>query len=88
MKKNIKVYTNDTATPMATLTITGQVDRLYTLSPKRVRLVGVLGSEIKQTLKLATLEKLLINSSGIPILLLYPKSCSMVAQVCCSRLLI
>jgi hypothetical protein len=51
------VTTNDTAHPTQTLYISGRVDNLFILTPRRVRLVGPVGSEIKQTLKLTTQEK-------------------------------
>lgn len=51
------MVTNDPVNPTEFLTITGTVDVLYTLSPKRVRLAGVLGTGIKQTVTLVTQEK-------------------------------
>jgi hypothetical protein len=51
------VVTNDPVNPKEFLVITGTVDMLYTLSPKRVRLTGVLGTGIKQTVTLVTQEK-------------------------------
>jgi Protein of unknown function (DUF1573) len=57
LKKSVMVYTNDTANPTQSLFISGQVDNLYVLAPSRVRLVGTVGSEIKETLKLTTQEK-------------------------------
>jgi hypothetical protein len=57
LKKSLMVYTNDAAHPTQVLTLTGHVDNLYILSPSRVRLVGPVGTEIKQTLKLTTKEK-------------------------------
>lgn len=51
------MVTNDPVNPTEFLTITGTVDALYTLSPKRVRLTGILGTGIKQTVTLETQEK-------------------------------
>jgi hypothetical protein len=57
LSKKVEVVTNDPANATDFLTITGTVDLLYTLSPKRVRLDGVLGTGIKQTVTLVTQEK-------------------------------
>lgn len=57
MKKDIQVFTNDPANPTQTLILTGQIDKLFSLSPRRLRLVGKLGTEIKQKLVLDTHEK-------------------------------
>lgn len=57
MKKDIQVSTNDPANPTQTLILTGQIDKLFSLSPRRLRLVGTLGTEIKQKLVLDTHEK-------------------------------
>ena len=57
MNKKVEVVTNDPVNPTAFLTITGTVDVLYTLSPKRVRLTGILGTGIRQTVTLVTQEK-------------------------------
>jgi hypothetical protein len=57
LNKKVEVVTNDPDSPTEFLTITGTVDVLYTLSPKRVRLEGVLGTGIKQTVTLETQEK-------------------------------
>lgn len=51
------VFTNDSAKPSQALFLTGHVDRLFILSPSRVRLVGPVGTEIKETLKLSTQPK-------------------------------
>jgi hypothetical protein len=57
LNKKVEVVTNDPVNPTAFLTISGTVDVLYTLTPKRVRLTGVLGTGIKQTVTLETQEK-------------------------------
>jgi hypothetical protein len=57
LNKRVEVVTNDPVNPKEFLVITGTVDVLYTLSPKRVRLTGVLGTGIKQTVTLETQEK-------------------------------
>lgn len=51
------MLTNDPATPTQVLSITGIVEILYTLSPKRLRLDGVLGAPIKVIATLVTQEK-------------------------------
>ena len=52
VQKTIKVKTDDPTAPELSLTITGPVDKIYTLSPDNVRLQGVLGQEITQTVTL------------------------------------
>lgn len=61
MKKNIAVYSNDKKNPRQNLTITGQVERLFQLSPRRVRLVGPMGIDLKQIVTLVTEEKYPMN---------------------------
>ncbi|MDX9786984.1 MAG: hypothetical protein RBT11_09420 [Desulfobacterales bacterium] len=51
------MITNDSVNPKHTLIVTGQIDKLYALSPKRLRLVGTIGTQIKQALRLDTQEK-------------------------------
>lgn len=53
----MEVITNDPAGTIQILTITGTVEILYSLSPKRIRLEGVLGTPIKATATLTTQEK-------------------------------
>lgn len=57
MNKKAEVFTNDPVKPSATLTITGTVETLYTLSPKRVRLEGFQGEVVKQTVTVVTKEQ-------------------------------
>ena len=46
MKKNITVTTNDPVKPNFSLTITGKVEKLVSISSQRVRLIGPAGQQI------------------------------------------
>ena len=46
MKKNITVTTNDPVKPNFSLTITGKVEKLVSISSQRVRLIGPAGKQI------------------------------------------
>jgi hypothetical protein len=46
MKKNITVMTNDPVKSKLSLTITGEVEKLVTISSQRVRLIGPAGQQI------------------------------------------
>ena len=46
MKKNITVTTNDPVKPKLSLTITGKVEKLVSISSQRVRLIGPAGQQI------------------------------------------
>lgn len=57
LRKRITVITNEEANPKQYLTISGKVERLYTLTPRRIRLVGPPGGDLKQTVTLVTQEE-------------------------------
>ena len=46
VKKTAIIHTNDPANPKFTLTISGQVEKLFDLKPKYVRLTGYSGAQI------------------------------------------
>ena len=46
MKKKITVLTNDPVKPKLTLTISGEVENLFTISSKRVQLTGPAGQQL------------------------------------------
>jgi len=51
------VITNDPKNPKIKITVSGMVDRVYTLSSRKVKLVGLLGERLSQTVTLVPEKK-------------------------------
>lgn len=50
--KSVQIYSNDPTLPRATLVIKGPVKRFAAIHPNRISLVGLLGSELRQTVSI------------------------------------
>lgn len=63
--KTVTVFTNDPKNPKLTLFISGPVEKAVTIVPKKVRLSGLLGTEISAILKIIPEKKYAFQITGI-----------------------
>lgn len=64
LTKNIRIETNDRKNPLLTLTITGVVEKLATISPRRVQLIGAANQDIQAFVVIIPEEKYAFNIVG------------------------
>ena len=55
--KHVKIFTNDPKTPVARVYLSGRVERVIEIQPKRLVLMGYVDEELKQTATILTEEK-------------------------------
>ncbi len=65
IKKNISIETNDPEQPKLALTVTGEVEKLVTITPTRVRLVGPAGQPLEEVVTIIPGEKYPFKIIGV-----------------------
>jgi len=65
LTKTASVYTNDPASKIIPLTITGQVEQVVSIVPNQVRLSGPVGTELAQTVRIIPGEKYPFAITGV-----------------------
>ena len=57
LAKNVKIFTNDPKTPVVQVYLTGRVERVIEIEPKRLVLMGYVDEELEQTATILAEEK-------------------------------